>query len=242
MIYSTDISARGSSCTIRKFAAEPISPIQLIKWGTFSPEFVAYVWLCLENKMNIILAGETASGKTTALKALVGELVPEEGTIRVNGTMLTGPPRARVLQGVVGTQQTTAVFPELTALQNALVGAGLRLEHDGPFRTAFRTPKARADERVAEEKALGALHLVGLHEPDRPAEELTAHEQRLLMLASAVVLPTLPMLAIALVHVTLMNLKARNEEAHLAAMHGADYARYAARTGRFVPRFTTREP
>ena len=64
----------------------------------------------------------------------------------------------------------------------------------------------------------------------------------LLMLASAVVLPTLPMLAVALVHVTLMNLKARNEEAHLAAMHGADYARYAARTGRFMPRFTTREP
>ena len=64
----------------------------------------------------------------------------------------------------------------------------------------------------------------------------------LLMLASAVVLPTLPMLAVALVHVTLMNLKARNEEAHLAAMHGADYARYAARTGRCMPRFTTREP
>lgn len=64
----------------------------------------------------------------------------------------------------------------------------------------------------------------------------------LLMLASAVVLPTLPMLAVALVHVMLMNLKARNEEAHLAAKHGADYARYAARTGRFVPRFTTREP
>lgn len=64
----------------------------------------------------------------------------------------------------------------------------------------------------------------------------------LLMLASVVVLPTLPMVAIALVHVTLMNLKARNEEAHLAATHGADYARYAARTGRFMPRFTTRDP
>ena len=64
----------------------------------------------------------------------------------------------------------------------------------------------------------------------------------LLMLGSAVVLPTLPMLAVALVHVMLMNLKARNEEVHLAAKHGADYARYAARTGRFVPRFTTREP
>ena len=90
-----------------------------------------------------------------------------------------------MLQGVVGTQQATAVFPELTALQNTLVGAGLRLEHDGPFRTVFRTPKARVDERLAEQKALGALDLVGLHEPDRPASELTAHEQRLLMIASA---------------------------------------------------------
>jgi protein-S-isoprenylcysteine O-methyltransferase Ste14 len=64
----------------------------------------------------------------------------------------------------------------------------------------------------------------------------------LLMLCSAVVVPTPPMLAIALVHVTLMNVKARNEEAHLAAVHGEAYARYAARTGRFVPRLTARGP
>lgn len=64
----------------------------------------------------------------------------------------------------------------------------------------------------------------------------------LLMLCSVIVLPTLPMLAIALIHVTLMNVKARDEEAHLAAMHGEAYTRYAARTGRFVPRLTTREP
>ncbi len=63
----------------------------------------------------------------------------------------------------------------------------------------------------------------------------------LLMLCSAVVLPTVPMLAIAAIHVLLMNLKARNEEAHLSAVHGEAYARYAARTGRFVPRLTPRE-
>jgi ABC-type branched-subunit amino acid transport system ATPase component len=131
------------------------------------------------------LIGPNGSGKTTALKALVGELIPEAGSVRLNGTELAGPPRARVLQGVVGTQQATAVFPDLTALQNALVGAGLRLEHDGPFRTVFRTPKARADELRAERKALRALDLVGLHDPDRPAAELTAHEQRLLTIASA---------------------------------------------------------
>jgi branched-chain amino acid transport system permease protein len=131
------------------------------------------------------LIGPNGSGKTTALKTLVGELVPEAGSVRLNGTEVAGPPRARVVQGVVGTQQATAVFPDLTALQNVLVGAGVRLVHDGPFRTVFRTPKARADERRAERKALWALQLVALHDVDRPAGELTAHDQRLLMLASA---------------------------------------------------------
>ena len=64
----------------------------------------------------------------------------------------------------------------------------------------------------------------------------------LLMICTAVVLPTAPMIAIAIVHVTLMHVKARNEEAHLASVHGAAYAQYAARTGRFVPRLTTRGP
>jgi protein-S-isoprenylcysteine O-methyltransferase Ste14 len=64
----------------------------------------------------------------------------------------------------------------------------------------------------------------------------------LLMICTAVVLPTAPMIAIAVVHVTLMHLKARNEEAHLASVHGDAYAQYVARTGRFVPRLTTRAP
>jgi protein-S-isoprenylcysteine O-methyltransferase Ste14 len=57
-----------------------------------------------------------------------------------------------------------------------------------------------------------------------------------LMLATAVVLPSLPMLVVAALHVVLMNVKARNEEAHLARMHGDAYRRYVERTGRFVPR------
>ena len=64
----------------------------------------------------------------------------------------------------------------------------------------------------------------------------------LLMLATAVVLPTPPLLAMAVVHLLLMHAKARNEEAYLASRHGEAYVRYAARTGRFVPRLTAREP
>ena len=71
IVYSEDISRKGSSFTIRKFAAEPISCVQLVKWGTMSAKLAAYIWLCLENKMNMIFSGETASGKTTSLNAIL---------------------------------------------------------------------------------------------------------------------------------------------------------------------------
>jgi protein-S-isoprenylcysteine O-methyltransferase Ste14 len=58
----------------------------------------------------------------------------------------------------------------------------------------------------------------------------------LLMLCTAVIVPTLPMLAVAAVHVALMNFKARNEERHLLSTHGDAYRRYLQRTGRFLPR------
>ena len=58
----------------------------------------------------------------------------------------------------------------------------------------------------------------------------------LLMICTAVVVPTPPMALVAAVHVALMNLKARNEERHLMATQGEAYARYVARTGRFFPR------
>jgi protein-S-isoprenylcysteine O-methyltransferase Ste14 len=65
--------------------------------------------------------------------------------------------------------------------------------------------------------------------------------QILLMWCSVVVLPTVPMLAIAALHFALLNVKARGEERHLRATHGDAYARYAERTGRFVPRRTRRD-
>jgi protein-S-isoprenylcysteine O-methyltransferase Ste14 len=57
-----------------------------------------------------------------------------------------------------------------------------------------------------------------------------------LMLCSAAILPSTPMLVVAVIHVLLMHIKARNEERHLLQSHGEAYARYIARTGRFFPR------
>jgi protein-S-isoprenylcysteine O-methyltransferase Ste14 len=60
--------------------------------------------------------------------------------------------------------------------------------------------------------------------------------QMLLMLCSVLIVPTVPMIIVALAHLTLMNLKARNEERHLLKLHGALYQAYLKRTGRFFPR------
>ena len=62
----------------------------------------------------------------------------------------------------------------------------------------------------------------------------------LLMICSAVITATLPMAAIAVVHIVLMHFKAHNEERHMLKMHGEAYAAYLRRTGRFVPRLGVR--
>lgn len=58
----------------------------------------------------------------------------------------------------------------------------------------------------------------------------------LLMLCSAIIVATVPMLVVAIAHVCVMLLKARNEERHLLKVHGAAYGAYLQRTGRFLPR------
>ncbi len=77
IIYSPDVSLKGPSFTIRKFTAVPISITQLINWGTLSAEIAAYLWLCLEYGMSIWVSGETASGKTTTLNAMIPFIKPQ---------------------------------------------------------------------------------------------------------------------------------------------------------------------
>jgi flagellar protein FlaI len=71
IIYSDDISREGPSFTIRKFPEKPFTITQLVKWGTFAPELVAYLWLCIEYGLNLCVSGETSSGKTTTLNSLL---------------------------------------------------------------------------------------------------------------------------------------------------------------------------
>lgn len=92
IVYSDDVSQRGSSFTIRKFNAIPTSITELIKWGTCSAEVAAYLWLCLENGMSVFVCGETASGKTTLLNAILPFIRPGSKVFTAEDTPEVRPP------------------------------------------------------------------------------------------------------------------------------------------------------
>ena len=64
------VADHGTNYTIRQFADVPYTPVDLLSWGTFSLDQMAFLWLCVENDKNVIFAGGTASGKTTCLNAI----------------------------------------------------------------------------------------------------------------------------------------------------------------------------
>jgi flagellar protein FlaI len=68
--YSNVISTNGSSFTIRKFRSEPMTPLDLMKFGTYNSEILAFLWLVIEHRKSLIVAGGTASGKTSTMNAL----------------------------------------------------------------------------------------------------------------------------------------------------------------------------
>jgi flagellar protein FlaI len=80
LIYSDDVSLKGPSLTIRQGDDIPLSIFQITKWQTLSPQLVAYLWLCLENEQTVFVVGETASGKTTTLNAILS-FVPDDAKI-----------------------------------------------------------------------------------------------------------------------------------------------------------------
>ncbi len=70
LTLGAEVSDHGTNYTIRQFNDVPFTPIDLINWKTFSPEQMAFLWLCIENHKSLIFAGGTASGKTTSLNAV----------------------------------------------------------------------------------------------------------------------------------------------------------------------------
>ena len=81
-----EVTKKGSTFTIRRFKSSPISPVELIKYGTFDSMQMAYLWIIIENKRSLLAAGGTASGKTTTLNALCSFIRPENKIVSIEDT------------------------------------------------------------------------------------------------------------------------------------------------------------
>ncbi len=84
--FGTGISMKGSNFTLRKFTKEPLTFIDLIKYGTMNSEMLAYLWLAIEHGKSILIAGPTASGKTTMLNSLSLFIRPELKVVTIEDT------------------------------------------------------------------------------------------------------------------------------------------------------------
>ena len=100
MTLSDEITAHGSTFTIRKFRADPFSPPDLIEFNTMSAEMLAYMWLAVENGINMLFAGGTASGKTTTLNAVSLFIPPESKIVSIEETREINLPHPNWIPGV----------------------------------------------------------------------------------------------------------------------------------------------
>ena len=98
--YTKDITSKGPTFTIIKFTKKPWTPSQLIGFNTLSPEMLAYLWLMIEHKMNILIVGGTASGKTTLLNAIAFFIPPEARVVSIEDTRELNLPRDNWLPSV----------------------------------------------------------------------------------------------------------------------------------------------
>ncbi|WP_292410644.1 MULTISPECIES: type II/IV secretion system ATPase subunit [unclassified Methanoculleus] len=84
--YSDIVSSRGSSFTVRKFRADPLTPVSLIDNNTYDADLMAHIWLAVENRKSMIVTGGTASGKTSTMNAISFFIPPVAKIVSIEDT------------------------------------------------------------------------------------------------------------------------------------------------------------
>ena len=103
MTLSTEVSTKGSTFTIRKFKENPLSPADLVGFNTMSSEMMAYMWMAVQYGANALIAGGTASGKTSTLNAMALFIPRESKIVSIEETREINLPHPNWIPGVTRT-------------------------------------------------------------------------------------------------------------------------------------------
>jgi len=122
LTYSKEVTRHGSTFSIRRFKADPLSITDLIKFNTLTAEIGAYFWWVIEKKACMLVAGGTASGKTTLLNCISMCILPDDKVVTIEDTPELNIPHknwissiARVGFGAVGSSAEITLFDLLKA-------------------------------------------------------------------------------------------------------------------------------
>ena len=74
------LAVDGSALTIRKFAADPLTVADLIRFGSLSDQTAGFLDACVRGRLNVIVSGSTGAGKTTTLNVL-SSFIPDDERI-----------------------------------------------------------------------------------------------------------------------------------------------------------------
>jgi branched-chain amino acid transport system ATP-binding protein len=132
------------------------------------------------------LIGPNGAGKTTVFNVVTGVFQPTSGDIFFDGKSLLGKKRYQVTKlGVARTFQNIRLFPDMTALENVLVGADAHHRTSVPS-AMLRLPRHRTEEREGRIRARELLELVGIpHRAEETARNLPYGDQRRVEIARA---------------------------------------------------------
>ncbi|GAA5192011.1 ABC transporter ATP-binding protein [Rugosimonospora acidiphila] len=132
------------------------------------------------------LIGPNGAGKTTCFNAMTGVYRPTSGQIRFEGKVITGRKKHEITRmGIARTFQNIRLFPEMTAMENVMVGVDAH-HKTSVVSALFRLPRHWREEHTGRDRSMELLRFVGI---DRRAGDVSRNlsygEQRRLEIARA---------------------------------------------------------
>jgi branched-chain amino acid transport system ATP-binding protein len=118
--------------------------------------------------------GPNGAGKTTLFNVVTGFYEPDEGDIIFDGFHIAGlKPNQICTVGIARTFQAGRLFPNMTVLENVMVGQHCRTKA-GLFGAIAKPPHARKEEKGIEDEAREILAAFGKRFPRRLHDEFAS--------------------------------------------------------------------
>ena len=137
----------------------------------------------------VSVIGPNGAGKSTMFNVVTGLYEPDDGDVIFKGQSVVGlAPNQITRLGIARTFQTVHLFPNMTVLENAMVGQHCRTR-SGVFGAILRPPRTQREEERIRRRAKEALEFFGRrlagYRQDQPAFTLSYANRRRLEMARA---------------------------------------------------------